>query len=243
MTFSDLSAEYCKAIVASLGSQLLSINWKDKVDDVDFALLGPCTQLEELEIHATVNCSRLNNKFIVIEDFLPKLKKLVSECCLVTYMLAFESVRPTLTEVRLNCAHFGACYDDDDDDAHPLCEWEDVPNRWPNLENFSLEKYNKRLSLNLNEMRDIFPRFKNLKSLILPIEPILSDSDVDEYYSDFDSWQEEEEDREREELVAHFWQLPSPIQLTFKEESHSGLSCDYVPQRWINLLTWDVLST
>ena len=241
MTFGALLPCYCEAVLAALGHLLLSVTWEN---ENDLSLLIPCTQLEELEIKSFKEPKK------ILTDFLPNLKKLVvNGGCLGAFMRTFETFRPSLTHVRLNCAHFGK--------NGSLFKWEDLPLLWPNLENFSLEKHSK--SLPLYKVRDIFTQFRHLKSLNLPIEPrrytdfsleafsvqqeahpteseILDDDNAlfAKLLCHYGTRQNpiipivrrwEEELRVREILILMFWELPSPVELKFQMEGSFRVRC------------------
>ena len=214
MTFGDLSPEYCEALVAALGDQLLSVTWKT---DNDLSLLAPCAHLEEL-IVKSVSDTPMRTPFLT-ENFLPGLEKLITNRCLFSFGRTFETVRPSLTQVQLNCAHF-------DCDEVSVCKWEDLPHLWPNLQHFSLYQHNQYLEL--DDMCKIFPHLKKLKSLVLPIEITEDCGGTEEVVEEGDliikGYKSDEE--ARDVLLDQFWKMPSPIQLKFQEDFHYYL-CDF----------------
>jgi hypothetical protein len=206
VTFDDLSPEYCEAVAAGLGAQLLSVIWNNCND---LSLLAPCTRLEELEIRSVDEETMTH---YLNGEFLPNLRKLSTyHCCLRQFGRTFETVRPSLTEVRLDCAHFGC------DQQVSVCNWEDLPRLWPNLEHFSFIQYNEHLTM--NSARHIFPQLKKLKSVNLPIETMFGEfHDAGPSMGDHLSTEEF-----RNRLVALFWDLPSPIQLQLEGKKNDYL--------------------
>ena len=188
----------------SLKDQLLSISWDN---DNDLAILAPCTKLEELEIRDGEG----DPTPVEPEYFLPNLKKLVVDRCLGDFSRAFESARPTLTEVHLNCCHFGlACYSGSgpSGDEWELVskEWEEVANMWPNIEDFTFIHENEELTF--LKVRDVFPRLNKLKSLKLTA-----------YWDGLEMDDLEESDKkELQSIRDDFWNLPASIPLRFEED-------------------------
>lgn len=202
VTFGNcLSPEYCKAVVAGLGAQLRSVKWQSHID---LSVLAPCTGLEELEINSLF---KITSMPILNGEFLPNLRKLSSNQCLNEFGPTFETFRPSLTEVRLHCAHFGC------DQQVSGCNWEDLPQLWPNLEHFTLMQYNEDLTS--SKASQIFPQLKKLKSLSLSIE-----KKYDRLERDGVEYQGVAGEEARDRLVAQFWDLPSPIRLQFKDFYH-----------------------
>lgn len=211
MTFFKVPSEYREVFLASFGHQLSSIKLA-KCYQFDPAAFARFTKLEELEVEFNVKAPPLTSR--TANNFLPNLRKLVVNRCLCSFSPTFETFRPSLTEVRLVCAHFG------NGDVSSF-NWEDLPQLWPNLEHFSF--IHRSNSLTLDQVREIFPQFKKLNSLCLPI-----------YTNSFSegvavpSWQKGMKSTKemRDYLVDQFWQLPSPIELSFQDNTDS-LSCHF----------------
>ena len=132
MTFDhSCSPENRRAVMASLGGQLLSVKY-DSCENIDFAALVPCAGLRVLEIKCGINEKPISSPNSIDADtFLPQLKKLHVDCCLVRESRLFEKGRPMLEDSCIRCVHFGIS-------GASKSNWEDVPHLWPQLQRLEL---------------------------------------------------------------------------------------------------------
>ena len=154
------------------GDQLHTISL-DTCWNIDlYALLLPHKQIEYLRIE---ECDLVRiqdaDEFAehvpaaVISDisnqFLPNLKKLETlGTCLGQWSRLFECHRPLMTDVTLNCFHFGL-------PTLSRFNWSDIPELWPNLRQL---KFSDGPST-LNALRFIVPllnEFHHLENFIVP---------------------------------------------------------------------------
>ena len=198
MTLTNCPVEYRRTVFAALGGQLLRLKL-DNCKDLDLTDLKICSQLKELEMD--YGCEFLPSPVKAEEPFLPGLQKLVLVGmlkCIGQTSRFFDSVKPTLIELRVSCAHFGIPNASDFD-------WDDFPLLFPNLKRFELLVPCK--SLTLKKLRDLVPRLRNLETLRLPYgslsDGILSGPEVDE---------------EANQLINELQQRSSSIDLVFEED-------------------------
>lgn len=164
ITFGPVDAEYRKAILSSLGSQLISLCFV-LGQDFDLIELLPCTQLRQLVI---TKCEFKSTQTpIPKEVFLPALRFLHLQSCLEAPNLLHMEI-PSLVELRLHCAHFGL------PEVSNL-NWNDLPLLYPNLRHFILCYPCKSLTLDL--VRKFPLELANLKSIELPLEMLPSNKE------------------------------------------------------------------
>jgi len=186
------SPENRRAVLASLGGQLLSVKY-DGCENIDFAELVPCTGLRVLEIeYGDVKRTSSTNS-IDAETFLPQLRNLHVDCCLGRESRLFENVRPTLEDLYIRCVHFGIS-------GASKSNWEDVPHLWPQLQR--LELWCPSKALTFDKVLQIIPQMPYIRYLMLPYETFPSEEDKTTY-NDFQT---------------HLKQRPIPIILAFDED-------------------------
>jgi len=154
------SLDYRTAILASLGGQLLALKLI-RIDDFDLVSeMAPCTQLQELDMYSC-NINTMPDPILNDSPFLPNLKKLIiSDCLLLSLDRMFEMAIPSLTELHLNCAHFGLPFASD-------LNWDVLPRLYPKLQVISIRVPCK--SLTLSVVRDIATQLlPSLKLIQLP---------------------------------------------------------------------------
>lgn len=154
------SLDYRTAVLANLGGQLLALKLIH-IDDFDLVSeMAPCTQLQELDMYS---CKFNTTPDPILNDspFLPNLKKLIISCCLqLSSDRMFEMAIPSLTELHLNCAHFGLPFASD-------LNWDVLPRLYPKLQVISIRVPCK--SLTLSVVRDIATQLlPSLKLIQLP---------------------------------------------------------------------------
>ena len=124
----------CQAILTSLGGQLRKLvlrHSREAIIDLDH--LVHCKKLEELCIWNCKGIVKTGVKTLSLQakEFLPRLKKLSTSCCLRQGSRLFEVERPALSNVDLQCSHFGISSATD-------CNLCDLPQLWPNLKELNL---------------------------------------------------------------------------------------------------------
>ena len=149
VSFSDVPSDYCQAILASLGPQLVRLDFNN-CQDIELGILEPCAGLEELKIGST--CSLKLTTPPERPLILPRLQSLDISCCVSPWSsrLLETDERLSLIHLKLNCTHF---------------DWGDVSQLFPNLEYLAL--LSKGLKT-LEELRQIINRMAYLKKIQLP---------------------------------------------------------------------------
>ena len=160
---------YMAFLNPDIGSRLLKLNisayaFKKPLEFVQLMML--CPRLEELVIRDSIRNEEegeWNKSFVVPTeavgpDFLPHLKTLQVACCLGQFGRIFETaVRPALTNLQINCSHFGVAGASD-------FKWIDAPRLWPNLQDLKLNYSQHLTSLSI----DVISSFKKLQRLEMP---------------------------------------------------------------------------
>lgn len=155
-----LPGDYCETVVACLPQQQLTSIKFGLCSEMDMTqLLLPCSQLEELEIGKDCQMVMTPTALEPGDVFLPNLKNLrVTSCCLGQGSSLFETARPLLNRVELNCVHFDIQEVGDQ-------RWEDLPDLWPNLEYLTLHRVQ---GLTAAKLIHILSRLTRLKVARLP---------------------------------------------------------------------------
>ena len=147
-----VSSSYSRAVLASIGGQLLKLHYRS-CKNIDLSQLVPCDRLKELEF----NCYTSFNETIdtpIIQPFLPKLKNLKStDTCLGALSPVFECARVALKHLNLSCCHLGV-------PGVTQLSWRDIPDLWPNLETIDLSC---ATDLTMDNLRLFVFRMENLK--------------------------------------------------------------------------------
>jgi hypothetical protein len=125
------------------------------------------------------------------------LKKLTTNCCLSQLSRLFETTIPSLITLQLHCAHFGIVIGSD-------MKWKHLPLLYPNLEEFTLSRICKKLTL--GSIRLIAVQLPKLRYIRLPCAML----------------QSEEDKQMADELVDKFRNLPSNIVLAFYDEPNGN---------------------
>jgi hypothetical protein len=181
--FYDVSAAYRQAVLSVIGSRLLVLYFFH-CDNIDVASeLFPCSKLEDLFINASSTVSPITTESaIAAERFLPDIKILFLTSCSPDLQRLFETPRPSLTTLILNCIHFGI-------QKASSCHWTDLPQLWPNLKSLVIDVQSKSLKSieDLRQMRSAIRKLKNLKKLCIPgdIEELASD-DIKEFLQELE---------------------------------------------------------
>ena len=186
------SAENRRAVMASLGGQLLSVKY-DCCENIDLAELVSCTELRDLEIQYGNVKPTKSTKSIDAETFLPQLRKLHVDCCLGLESRLFENVRPTLVDLYIRCVHFGI-------PEASKSHWDDAPRLWPQLQ--SLELWCPSKTLTFDKVRQIIPQMPYIRYLMLP----------------YDTFPPEEECKAYNDFQNQLRHRPIPIILGFEED-------------------------
>ena len=150
-----VSFPYCRALLASIGGQLLQLTYF--CQNIDLSQLVPCDQLENLKIEwfCSINQSMATP---IIQPFLPNLKNLKCYTCFGALSTVFECARVPLKHLLLDCCHLGV-----PEVTH--LNWRDIPDLWPNLETFELVNAK---CLTMDNLRLFVFRMENLKSIGVP---------------------------------------------------------------------------
>ena len=158
VTFKTVSSSYCQALLASIGGQLLKLEYL-LCQDIDLSQLVPCDQLENLNIDlfCSINQSMATP---IIQPFLPSLKNLVCKPCLGAISPVFECARVPLKHLLMTCCHLGVS-------RVTHLNWRDIPDLWPNLETIV---FFRAKSLTVDKLRLFVFRMENLKSIKVPHE-------------------------------------------------------------------------
>lgn len=171
VTLTSCPVDYRRAVLAALGGQLLRLKL-DNCLELDLTDLKICNRLKELEFN--FGCEFLPLSVKAEEPFLPCLQKLrlddILRCVGLTSRF-FETVKPSLTELRLSCAHFGVREASEFD-------WGDLPLLFPNLKLFEFCAPSK--SLTLEKVRDLVPRLHNLETLRIPYGTLCVPEEIEE---------------------------------------------------------------
>ena len=136
---------------------------------MDFALteLLPCKQLQELKVGFS-DFKQLPMAIEGSESLLSTLKILKTTSCIPQLSRLFDLAIPSLTELHLNCSHFGL-------PGAGNLSWYELPRLYPNLQVFSLRQPCKNLTLDVLHL--IVSQLPRLVSIQLPIEILQSDID------------------------------------------------------------------
>ena len=161
----SLSSTYRSAILTSFGPQLLSLDL-GKCFDFDFIdELKPCTQLRELEKgESTFQPISIENNNANAMIFQSRKKISIHKCVELKDFLGMTM--PSLTELVLNCAHYGISSASD-------WKWKDLPRLYPRLKELTIRQPCK--SLTLDRVRLIANQLPHLKRITLPKEMLQSD--------------------------------------------------------------------
>ena len=200
MRFDHSSTEYRRAVIASLGGQLLSVKYK-YCSGLDWAEMVSCNRLQELEIESCTDDKPTSSMPINAKTFLPRLRKFIIDVCLGEWSRLFETSRPTMKDLSINCVHFGIAGASDKN-------WDDVPCLWPKLEELRLWYPSK--SLTYDKMCQVIPQMASLSSVRLP-------------YGTLRSEEEEEASNDFEDQLKR---RSTPIELDFAEDGY-GCCHDY----------------
>lgn len=133
------------------------------------------------------------------KTFLPRLREFVIDVCLGNWSHLFETSRPTMKYLSINCVHFGITGGSDN-------SWDDVPSLWPKLEELRLWYPSK--SLTFDKMCQVIPQMTFLSYVRLPYGTLQSD-------------EEEVASNDFEDRLKH---RSPPIELEFAED---GYGCCY----------------
>ena len=196
-----------------IGNQLLTLeHFSSNEINVATELLH-CSRLEQLEFLSNMsNISPVTavtaSLSIQPEMFLPNLKSLsmsFQQFCLGNTSRLFESRRPALKCLELYCSHIGI------PSLSRWNNWEDIPMLRPNIEQLSIQFSS---GLTVGKLREILPRIKSLKVLVLEHGP----------------WNHtDQEEALAIEFTADMWNSPSNIRVGFDFTLRYCL-CPYLQQ-------------
>ena len=195
MTFDHwCSPESRRAVLASLGDQLLSVKYHH-CKSIDLAELVPCIGLRVLEIESGDVKPTSSTTLIDADTFLPQLRKFSVDLCLGQETRLFENYRPTLVDLAIRCVHLGIS-------GASESSWDDVPQLWPQLR--SLDLWSPSKTLTFDKLRQIIPQMPYLRSLTLPYRTLPPE--------------DEEDDKEYNDFLNQLKQRSIPIELSFEED-------------------------
>lgn len=162
LRFNRVPALYREAIWDSINELQLRSLWFYQCKNIDVMRLSTCFQLEVLEL--TLGCTILPTSppaTLKPDQFLPLLEILhIFGTCLGKWSRLFETHRPVLTKVSLNCTHFGIT---------PISRftWSDLPLLWPNLTKWNLLSHVKDLPI--DQLPQLIDQWKSLNEVYLQI--------------------------------------------------------------------------
>ena len=187
--FDEVSSDYREAVLSSLGGQLTDLSFWDCPDLLP-SQLTPCIGLEKLDVSG---CTLPLLSHSIEDITLPNLKQLTCYTCPAESSRLLEMMSiPSLTQLHLECAHFGIA-------GASNFNWEDVPRLYPNLKEFKLSIPCK--SLTLETVRRISTQLPCLEFISLPLEML-----------------EQDQQEMSEKLIVELEQRKFPIKLQFTEK-------------------------
>ena len=162
MNFFDVASDYRRAVLSVIGPKLLELKFFNCDGIYIAAELLPCKKVEDMFINKGSSLVPIPPGVEIPADhFMPGLKTLFFTSCSSDLLRLLETPRPSLTQLKCNCVHFGIPQASEHN-------WIDLPNLWPNLESFLIFARSRSTTTEgLPQMRRVIPHLLKLEKFAL----------------------------------------------------------------------------